>query len=133
MDNLDLLATENDFSIDDIEEDTFSIAENSFIYECARFTSFVEKTRRQVIEMASNDTTMTSIFELVFNEQGISRQEQIKSLTAQFALKDYQSILFEILPNYTLFQFLLDRTNLTDKEALSELDCYYQSQSPIQA
>jgi trehalose-6-phosphatase len=104
---------------------------NSFINQCEKFTSFVKKTKEQVIEMASNDSTMESIFELVSNEQGITQKEQIKSLTAQFSLKDYQSILFEILPNYTLFQFLLDRTDLTDEEALSELDCYHQLQPPI--
>lgn len=102
-------------------------ATNSLIDQCEEFTSFLQKTKEQVIEMASNDTTMTSIFELVSNEQGISREEQIKSLTAQFSLKDYQSILFEILPDYTLFEFLFDRTDLTDEEAFDELKHYQQS------
>jgi hypothetical protein len=108
-------------------------ATNSLIDQCEKFMSFIQKTKKQTIEMASNDTTMQFIFELVSNEQGITRQEQIKSLITQYSLKDYQSILFEILPNYTLFQFLFDRTDLTDEEALSELDYYYQSQPPIQA
>jgi hypothetical protein len=108
-------------------------ATNSIIDQCTKFTSFVQKTKEQVIEMSNNDTTMQSIFELVSNEQGITRQEQIKFLITQYSLKDYQSILFEILPNYTLFQFLFDRTDLTDEEALSELDSYHKSQPPIQA